>query len=416
MGHLPGWEPSERTPDALSLVPYTGGPAVPLNVYKMSGHLVAQCNARKWGNAWLPEDSLPVPPGLCRQGDISNWCDRELRRRLFEDMHERDPDFPVRVRWFLEAIHMTGVELQGDTAMCTVVFPSIQYEGVSADQVFSIQWRDDDDYDGVSRQVVIGRWSDAGSIAVGLYLSSTQDQRQCIARGLCKLSMCMLDDNNSALNHVLQMMQSPRLSVVNCFKDYPYKGVEYDTSFLHGLITEHGKRWNYPALLKILHALLSRTDIDFNSKGWSWQKGETVSGRQLAFVEWCLFAGESRRRQLWVDPVLPRLYSLAVAIHLPEAQEAPQHTRPETLAANLRKLMDDEPLFHQQCMLRARLAGDLAALAEARPLPCGLLTPEDIGSACHLLSEMPGPRPLPRRGRWQRMDATVKAQKGILRP
>jgi len=370
---LPGWCPSSLTPSHLSLIVRTPM-SIPLSIHKLSGRTCAEVQAT---DRWA------------LRGEIFGStveCDPALRAEIFDSMLKCDADFPFHASWFLELIKFTPICSQGSSAMCTVVFPSAEIDHSRNGWEWNrSQWnRVEQPNVQEEENIVIGRWSDPGTLLVGFYLASTLEQQTSLAKCISKLTCTSLSDYFPA---VATIFSSPRFTVVNCLKGFAYKGVEHDTTLWH-LLLENRKWWNYTAFTKIFQVLLSREDLDFSHSGWSWAKGDTVSAAELCFFEWCGVASQAANRQLWVDPATLRLCLLSICLHVQRKHATPKDIIVQA-AKQLNDLIANERLFvKKQKVLKKQLLQDMELLGsgELIALP-GFLKSEDLLAVASLIKQ-----------------------------
>jgi len=385
--------------------------AARLQICTLSGRCLAEMPIRRHGSIWLPQDYIDRYRIVLDVFDVHNKLIQQLmplRQHAFQAIYDVDIDFPIGVQWFLDATTVTPIVETEGYACCNVVFPSLEFECGMKMSTYE-DWRSDDEYyyppppppdmfkvdDAYSsylerphpeRQIIIGRWSDPGSLHVALYLANSVQQKECIALNLSQLSVCMLEYNQRALNHVLTMLRSPKLSIVNRF-DEEYKGNVYDTSLIHMLLRK--PKWDYSALVSMLGALMSRSDIDFSCEGWSSTMRRMVSGHALCFNEWQMITGKSRLRRMWTDPKQVRLHLLAISTHIPYSQGGIR-TKTDVIVARLLTLVEGERRFQKHGDLRRCLLEDMGHLALSDRPWCssGAATPEDIGKARDVLTKL----------------------------
>lgn len=372
---LPGWFPCRPTPVHLSLAVPRPMPVL-LSVHRLSGHTCAQisaCRCLAWSptgfcNVYVPDDCFPA----------SGWhqhhaeAHQQLRGSIFDAMGRQDSDFPTGAQWFLDKIQLTPIEDHGWSATCTIVFPPLRIDHsrygwftdehgvgpVVLDQRGDGQgWDDEED-----SSIIVGQWSDPGTFRVGFYLASSSEQQTSLARCITKLSTSYLC-RHDYLCATKSILGSPRFSVVNCLKDLPWNGAEYDTTLWH-LLLDKSKHWSDLGFQEIIMALLSRTDLDFSHCGWSWAKRRTVSSAELCFYEWCALA--SGVKQLWIDAGPPRLYLLAICL-FPNPRDSGRRGAVERVVEQVTTLMDKEELFAKKSKkLRKEMLGDLKKLRDPR--------------------------------------------------
>jgi hypothetical protein len=356
-----------------------------LQIHTLAGRCLGEFTIRGHEGSWLPEAESNPPAGTA-----ADWVQLVLHSEIFAVIHANDADFPIEVQWFLDAIHITPIVEADGRASCTVIYPVITFEGGEDEYIIGRRWRDDEEQHANGQAVIVGRWSDPGSLRVGLYLSSSIPQKSCIALNVTRLSVCMLEYSESALNHVLTILRSPKLSVVNHLQQ-DYRGHPYDTTLLHMILEK--PKWNYAAQVRILDTLMSRSDADFSSMGWSSAMRQTVSGRELSFYEWQRFADGSHQRhvkpRLWVEPSDLRLHLLAISIHITGGGS---NISADAIVSTLISLSEGNRMFHKKGRLRCRLLQDLGRLADTKSLQCGSMNPADISAARYVLSQMWPPR------------------------